>query len=87
MWRADPTDSTIAALQKPAILFFTNVFTAARHVTRKYAMNGKNTSRNVLVFIGLPTDVGAETGTIFQEIRPDTGDKTSDFVREEFGRL
>ena len=44
---------------------------------------------NIFLFCkGLPNDdVGVARGAVFQEMRPGDGFTTSDFVKENFGRL
>ena len=56
---------------------------AARHEEGRYE---KNVFRYFFVRKGLSNDdVGVARGTVSQEIRPDTGFKTGDFVEEKFG--
>ena len=54
---------------------------AARHEEGCYE---KNILKNVLVCEGLSNDdVGVARGIVFQEIRPEAGFKTGDFVKEK----
>ena len=79
------TDSTIAPPQNQRFSSTNERFVAARHEEGCYE---ENIFIHCFVCKGLSNDdVGVARGTLFEEIRPDAGFKTDDFVKENWGGI
>ena len=76
-------DSTV--VPPKTVIFFNERFMAARHKEGCYL---RNVPVHLLVCNGLSNNgVGVARDTVFQEVRPGAGFKTSDFVKKMLGGL